>query len=105
MTDTDGWTVVIHLSLILATIGYAKFLNLKWVYEWYHPDRTILAVIGGVLLIGIALAAECAIGTLPWNAFVLYFTLNSAAGGPIARWQYKLARKRRQDAEAIDRRD
>jgi hypothetical protein len=100
----EAWSIVIHLLLFSAAWGYAAFLSQKRVYEWYHPDRTILAVIGGVLLVGIALAAEVWVWALPWWVVLLYFTLMAVAGLPIARWQRQQTRERRQTIEAIERR-
>lgn len=99
-----AWSIVIHLVLFGVALGYAKFLNKKEVYEWYHPDRTWMTVVGGDLLIGIALAAECYIGTLPWMALLLYGTLHVAAGLPIIHWQRRQADERRTTAAAIDQR-
>lgn len=98
------WSIVIHVALFLAAVGYAAFLNQKWVYERYHPNWTILTVIGGDILIGFALAAECYIGVLPWLILLPYATLHVAAGIPIWLWQRQQRKKRRQIAEAIDRR-
>jgi uncharacterized membrane protein len=100
----EAWSIVIHLLLFFAAWGYAAFLNRKRVYEWYHPDRTYLAVIGGVFLVGIALTAEAWILALPWWIVLLYFTLMTAAGIPIYLWQREQARERRKAIEAIDRR-
>jgi hypothetical protein len=97
-----SWSVVIHLLLFLAAIGYAALLNA--IYELYHPDHTWITVVGGVCLVGVALIAEYAALGPSWLLMPAYFTLNGAAGIPIIRWQRRQARKRRAAAEAIDQR-
>src|SRR4051812_22761140 len=91
----------IHLALLALASVYALILSRKRVYEWYHPNRTILAVVGGVVLIGLAVAAECGADALPWSALTLYFTLNAVAGVPIAIWQAGQWRRRRREVRDI----
>lgn len=95
--------IATHLALTIACWGYARFLNRRKVYEWYHPDRTWVTVVGGDALIGCALAALCWLGVFPWLLLLLYATLHIAAGIPIIIWQFQRETQRRKQIDAIER--
>lgn len=97
-----AWSVVVHLALFLACVGYAALLARKDIYEWYHPDKTWWVVAGGVILVGLAGAAECALGVLPWLALGIYATLFVTAGIPIAYWQERQAADRHRIEQEAD---
>lgn len=97
------WIIGIHIALTLACWGYARFLNQRWVYEWYHPDRTWVTVVGGDAIIGCAIGGLCILGIFPWLLLLLYATLHVAAGVPIIVWQFQRETQRRRQIEEIER--
>jgi hypothetical protein len=96
--------IAIHIGLFLAAWGYARLLNRELVHRWYSPDRVYLTVIGGDVLIGLALGALWGIGVVALEVLGYYTTLHIAAGAPIIYWQRRRAAKRHRDLEDIERR-
>lgn len=100
-----AWLILIHITLAAACTGYAAFLNQRRVQEWYQPDRTWVTVIGGDVLIGLALASLVAVGALPADVLAYWTTLHIAAGTPIIVWQRIRATKRARQNQALDQED
>lgn len=96
--------IAVHLSLLLCTMGYAAFLNIPAVHDWYTPDHVYLTVIGGNFLIGMHLLALCWLDVLPYDAFWYLVSLNCAAGLVIVLWQIRQSRGRRQEQARRGRR-
>lgn len=95
------WLIAIHLTLLLACIGYAALL--QRIYRHYHPDRTYVTVVVGELLVGLAVGATWLIGAIPFDAVILFGTLQTAAGTPIVIWQLDQAARRRQIRSDLER--
>lgn len=80
------WTIVgVYAVLLLACTLYAMML--QRIHDWYTPDYIWVTVVGGNLLIGLALLALCWGGVLPYAAFWHLVGLNIAGGIPIIVWQ------------------
>lgn len=97
-----AWLILVHVGLAAAAALYAAFLNQRHVYEWYNPDRTWLTVIGGDVLIGLALAALVALEALPADVLLYWLTLHLCAGTPIIFWQLRRAKKRAAELRKLD---
>lgn len=89
MPDQLTTIVLIHILLFAAAWIYARFLNQDRVQEWYRPDYVEVTVIGGDVLIGLAIGALWFTGVLPWVVIPLYISLHLSAGIPIMWWQRK----------------
>lgn len=96
--------IIIHIALFTAASAYALFLNQKHIYEWYNPDRTWITVVGGDVLIGLALLGICYIGALPWDVLTYWITLHATAGVPIIVWQRTRSARRGKQLQELDRR-
>lgn len=95
--------ISIHIALLAASTLYAAFLNQRHVYEWYNPDRTWLTVIGGDVLIGLALLGVVWVGALPTAVIPYWISLHIVAGVPIIVWQRMRTRKRAKRLRDLDR--
>lgn len=98
-----AWLILIHVALAAICTLYALFLNQRHIYEWYNPDRTWMTVIGGDVLIGLALLAIVYLGALPAAALLYWTSLHVVAGIPIIVWQHIRARKRARQIRDLDR--
>lgn len=101
MSEQIAWIAFLHTALFVAAWGYAKFLNLDWVYGWYHPDHTWVTVVGGDILIWPFAAGLYWLGFPWWLQAFFYITLHLAAGIPIIYWQRGRAKRRHAEAEAL----
>jgi len=74
-----------YFTLFIVCALYAVFL--QRIHDLYTPDWTWVTVVGGNVLIGMALLALCLSGVLPLAAFWHLVGLNVVAGLPIIIWQ------------------
>lgn len=85
---------IIYIGLFFGCLIYAVLL--QFLHDIYTPDWTWITVVGGNILIGMALLALCHVGTLPRAAFWHLLGLNSIAGIPIIAWQlWQMDQRRR----------
>jgi hypothetical protein len=82
----------IYFILFIVCTLYAVFL--QRIHDLYTPDHIWLTVVGGNVLIGMALLALCLFGILPLAAFWHLLALNVVAGIPIIVWQFWQAGQR-----------
>jgi hypothetical protein len=104
MTDQLAEILFIHALLFIAASGYAKFLNQDHIQSWYRPDYVEVTVIGGDLLIWLAIIGLCWFGAFPWSIPLYYITLHIVAGIPIMAWQREKRNQRKRNQEEIKRR-
>lgn len=102
-------SIAIHIALLLACIGYAAFLAQPHIYKAYHPHNTIWTVVGGEMLVGIALGLECFVAgawiqAQPLASAAFFLTLHIAAFWPIWRWQRKQAEEEKARERAVEAR-
>jgi uncharacterized protein (DUF2062 family) len=104
MTEQLASILFIHAALFIAALGYAKFLNQDHIQKWYRPDHVEATVIGGDLLIWLAIIGMCFVGALPWSVPAYYISLHIVAGIPIVAWQREKRNQRKRNQEEIKRR-
>jgi hypothetical protein len=103
MPDQTAWIALTHALLFIAASAYAAFLNQDHVQAWYRPDRVEVTVIGGDVLIGIAIGVLWLLGVFGGIVPLLYTTLHIAAGLPIMAWQRQKREQRKHRLEEINR--
>lgn len=104
MSDQIAGIAFVHALLFIAALGYAAFLNQDHIQKLYRPNYVELTVIGGDLLIWLAVIGLAALGVFPWTLPLYYITLHVVAGTPIAAWQRQKRLQRKRNQEAINRR-
>lgn len=102
MLSLDSFWIVV-MVLAAAASGYAYLLSRPAIQRRYVPDWTIATVIGGFLLVDLAMAALAARGLFSWDSVVALVILEIAAGIPVAVWQGKQYLDRREERERAKR--
>ena len=104
MSDQTAGIALVHALLFIASSIYALFLNQEHVQAWYRPDRVEVTVIGGDVLIGVAILALTLLGVFDAIVPILYTSLHIVAGVPIMVWQRTKREQRKRNQDAIKRR-
>lgn len=104
MSDQIAGIAFIHALLFIAALGYAAFLDQEHIQKLYRPNYVELTVIGGDLLIWLAVIGLALLGVFPPLLPLYYITLHIVACIPIAKWQRRKRIKRKRNQEEINRR-